>query len=465
MSVPKYDIFSYISPPLSWTAHEWLSEVIMATVHKFFGLTGIVIFFSFMIAVMSSLLFTVLKAHKKDILITVFITAFIIVITRIHWLARPHIFSLLLFLLWYYVLDAYQYREKNYLYLLPLVMLIWVNLHGSFIIAFAMTGFFFFGNFVRMIEPGHNEKVMSGNKAKWLGLIIIICLVVSLVNPYGYHILRFPFQLMSSTFIMNNVSEFVSSPLYRFAPFTIFLYLMIGVFAVSKLRMNLIEVLLIVLFTHLAFYSVRFVPLFAFISAPILLKRLDNLFDNNRFTIFTLIKNVAHKITSIDSSAKGFLWPVIVFSLVCIFWLNGAKKYSFDDKTKPVQASEFLKTERLSGNMFNHREFGDYLIYALWPQYRVFADGRSDMYGEERLKAYFKVERIEPGWREILNQYEINWIIHESNSMLSTVLLEKKDWALIYTDNVANIFMRNTPGNRYIINKYKSIIETVISKQ
>jgi hypothetical protein len=115
--------------------------------------------------------------------------------------------------------------------------------------------------------------------------------------------------------------------------------------------------------------------------------------------------------------------------------------------------------------MFNHREFGDYLIYALWPQYRVFADGRSDMYGEERLKAYFKVERIEPGWHELLNQYEINWIIHESNSMLSTVLLEKKDWALIYTDNVANIFMRNTPGNRYIINKYKSIIETVISKQ
>jgi len=460
MSVPKYDIFSYISPPLPWTVHEWLSEVIMATVHEFFGLTGIVIFFALMIALLLSLLLKVMKSHKKDILISVFITAFVVVISRIHWLARPHIFSLLLFLLWYYVLDSYQNRGKNYLYVLPAVMLLWVNLHGSFIIAFVMTGIYFFANVIKMLASEKNGKVIWWNKAKWLGLVMIICLVVSFVNPYGYKILSFPFQLMSSTFIMNNVSEFISSPLYRLIPFTYFLYLLITIFAVSKLRLNIIEALLIVLFTHMALYSVRFVPLFAIISAPIVLKHVDKLFIETQWKPVMFLKNISNRVAVIDAGSKGNIWPIVAFIAVFIFCSNGTIKYSFDSKIKPIQAIEFLNTEKLPGNMFNHREFGDYIIYALWPQYHVFADGRSDMYGEERLKEYFKVERIEPGWREVLNKYEINWIIHETNSMLSTFLLEREDWKIIYADKVASIFVRNTPENQYIINKYANVEET-----
>src|SRR5919204_454913 len=56
-AIPNHDIFSYISPPLPWVAHEWLSEVIMALVHRFSGLTGIVIFFSFLIGVAYFVLF------------------------------------------------------------------------------------------------------------------------------------------------------------------------------------------------------------------------------------------------------------------------------------------------------------------------------------------------------------------------------------------------------------------------
>jgi hypothetical protein len=83
------------------------------------------------------------------------------------------------------------------------------------------------------------------------------------------------------------------------------------------------------------------------------------------------------------------------------------------------------------------------------------------MYGEERLKEYCKVERIEPGWNKVLSKYKINWIIHESNSMLSAFLLEREDWKIIYADKVASIFVRNTPENQYIINKYAYVEEMV----
>ena len=57
LSIPKQDIFSFLTPPLPWTAHEWLSEVIMAIVHRAFGLTGVVIFFSLIISLVYYLMF------------------------------------------------------------------------------------------------------------------------------------------------------------------------------------------------------------------------------------------------------------------------------------------------------------------------------------------------------------------------------------------------------------------------
>src|SRR5919106_4492653 len=117
-TVPKYDIFSYIGPPLPWMAHEWLSEVIMALIHKVSGLTGIVIFFSFLIALAYLLLFRFAQSLKYDFTMTALIVLLATVSSSIHWLARPHIFSLILTIVWYAILDNYQYKGINRLYLL-----------------------------------------------------------------------------------------------------------------------------------------------------------------------------------------------------------------------------------------------------------------------------------------------------------------------------------------------------------
>ena len=112
LSIPRQDIFSFHAPPLPWTAHEWLSEVIMAIVHRSFGLTGIVIFFSLIISLVYSLFFKILKVND-DIVLSVFFALLVLSSSHIHWLARPHIFSLLLMIIWYYVLDEYQYKDRN----------------------------------------------------------------------------------------------------------------------------------------------------------------------------------------------------------------------------------------------------------------------------------------------------------------------------------------------------------------
>jgi len=135
----------------------------------------------------------------------------------------------------------------------------------------------------------------------------------------------------------------------------------------------------------------------------------------------------------------------------------GKMEYKFDEKKLPVDAVQFMKKEKISGNMFNNDEFGDYIIYAAWPEYKVFFDGRSDMYGVKRMKEYIKVARIEQAWDDVLKKYNINWIIYNANSSLSQFLLERDDWKLIYADKVADIFVRNTPENQSLITKYPDV--------
>ena len=90
--------------------------------------------------------------------------------------------------------------------------------------------------------------------------------------------------------------------------------------------------------------------------------------------------------------------------LVAVLATGNIIRYEFNAKTKPVAAVEFLKNEHIKGNMFDNDEFGDYIIYEAWPEYKVFVDGRSDMYGVDIMKEYLKVVSIKPGWDEVFKK-------------------------------------------------------------
>jgi hypothetical protein len=457
LSVPKHDIFSYISPALPWTAHEWLSEVIMALIHEISGLTGVVIFFAFLIALTYYFLFRLLKSYNVNFLGTVLVILLAIKSSQIHWLARPHIFSLPLTIIWYYLLDDYQYKGRNRLFLLPLIMLLWVNLHGGFIIGIILTIIYMSGNLFYLIFSEDNMKGEYRKRAKTLGLAAVGCLIAALINPYGYSILLFPFSLTSNRIIMNSIQEFLSPNFHDPLFFKYLLFLLIAVLAVSKKVLNAVELMLVLLFTYMALYSMRYIPLFAIITAPLLVQRIDLLIRRWRGKLAAFFEKREERIRVIDASAKGFFWPAAALLLVVFLVANGTLGYTFDGKIKPVAAVQFIKNEHLDGHMFDNDEFGDYIIYAAWPEYKVFFDGRSDMYGAKRVEEYSQVAGIKPEWRHVLDKYKVDWIIFDAHSPLSLFLMENPDWKLIYADKVADIFVKNTPANEKLIKKYSDV--------
>ena len=240
-------------------------------------------------------------------------------------------------------------------------------------------------------------------------------------------------------------------------PFKYLLLLMIATFAVSKIKTNWIELLLILMFLNMSLYSVRYIPLFSIIVAPILLKQIGPLLEKSNGKLGKFFKKRADNISELDASARGYLWPVFSVVLVVVLAAGNIISYKFDAKTKPVAAVEFLKKEPLKGNMFDNDEFGDYIIYAAWPEYKVFVDGRSDMYGVDIMKEYLKVITIKPGWEEVLQKYDVKWIIYNANSALSLFLMERDEWELIYADKVANIFVKDIPEYQYLIEKYPDV--------
>jgi hypothetical protein len=453
-AVPKTDIFSLWMPALRWTAHEWLSEVVMAVVHNHAGLIGIVVLFSLTIATTYVLLFQILRGDSQDILLSLLLTVVATITSSIHWLARPHIFSLLLTVIWYSILNRFQYRGKNQLFILPLLMLLWVNLHGGYIFGLMVLLVYFLGNLAGLYAGDKSGAQECIRKLKSIAITLAVCLLASLCNPNGYHILIFPFALASDPFLMNNVMEFLSPNFHEPLIFKYLLLASIALFALSRVTLKSIELGLVILTTYMALYSARYIPLYAIITAPILLRLLDRLKHDLPLNAMNWLARRSAGFSVIDGRSRGYLWVTVGIIVVLTLAHMSNLHTEFDDKRFPTKAVDFIMSEHISGNIFNNEEFGDYIIYKAWPKYRVFFDGRSDMYGSILGGEYLKVAGTLPGWQDVLKKRQVDWVFFNTGSMLSSALNTNPAWQLIYSDPVASIFVRDKPDYQHLIAKY-----------
>jgi len=237
-------------------------------------------------------------------------------------------------------------------------------------------------------------------------------------------------------------------------PFELLLLTTIAIFAVSGSKLDVIQLSLIMLFGHMALFSSRHIPLFAFIAGPVLVKQAQLAFESLDGRLMATLKRRMENLAAVNRSTVRFFWPAVGLVAVLALVIAGAIKHDFDGKYVPTKAVAFIQREFITGNIFNNDEFGDYIIYAAWPRYRVFIDGRTDMYGASRVKEYLTLSHAREGWESLIEKYQFTWVFHEPTSMLSKILLERTDWRLVYSDKVANIFVKSLPQHENLIAKY-----------
>jgi hypothetical protein len=455
--VPAQDLFSFHFPPLKWTAHEWLSEVLLAAIHNISGLTGVVISFAALLSATYWLLYLNLSRYSKNVILVILTTILAIATSSTHWLVRPHVFSLLLTTFWYCMLDRFQYENRATLTFLPLLMLLWVNLHGGFFFGVVLLCLYLVGNLLSGFFAPSQDAINYRAKARKLLACLILTIVACGVNPIGFKILLFPLRVTSDSFIMDGVVEFMSPNFHETLPFMYMLLSTIGALALSRATLNPIQCALLLLVCYMALYSARYISLFAIIAAPLLLESCNRALDTLPEPVRKFIQRRNTNLSLIDRKVQGYVWPTAIVSLVIGLAVSGVLRFAFDEKRFPVAAVEFINRESITGKMFNNDEFGDYIIFKAWPRYRVFIDGRSDMYGRKWGEMYLKVASVQPGWDELLEQSNITWTIFDTYSPLTAALRSKTDWQAIYSDDVATIFLKKTADHRSLLAKYARV--------
>jgi hypothetical protein len=338
-------------------------------------------------------------------------------------------------------------------------MLLWVNLHGGFISGFILILIYLIGNSLKFFLLREGGKELYKQKTKVLILILFTCLFVSLINPYGLEVMLYPIKLISQKSIIDHIAEFQSPNFHHLLllPYKYFLLLMILVIGILKKNLDVIEILLIILFANMAFFSQRFILLFCIVVAPIFVRNAQWILNQRKSRFVDVFQKKSNDIYLVDASGSGYLWLALGILILTLAVATNRIEHKFDESRKPVEAVNFLKKVSLKGNMFNDDEFGDYIIYSAYPQYKVFIDGRVDTYGVDQFKDYMTMFYFKPGWEKIIEKYKINWIILNSDSVLSRYLMERKDWRPIYSDRVANIFVRNISENQDILRDYGDV--------
>jgi hypothetical protein len=240
--------------------------------------------------------------------------------------------------------------------------------------------------------------------------------------------------------------------------------MLIVVLCFSRKRLSLIQIGLVVFWLHISFFSSRNIPLFLFIVTPIIGERLNDILNQlqERTDIKGWVRKtaggfffVSRRLQNIEPGTYSPIYFVISVIAMVLLCFNGGRVLNrniisaqFDSERFPVAATNFIEANQIPGNMFNEYAWGGYLIYRLYPGHKVFIDGRADMYGEPFVKDYFNVIRAESNWSGVLEKNDINWAILPNSSPIATVLRVDDKWKHIYMDDVATIFIRNTPENK-----------------
>ena len=465
-AVTRTDPFSVSTNGKAWYAWEWLYDLSIAAIHARLGLNGIVFFTAVLIAATFALVLRVALATGGSLPVTVALLVLAISASSIHFFARPHVLSWLLVVIWFRILDAHEVATQKYsgIFWLPLLTLIWVNLHGGFLVGFVLLGIYLIVGAVQYFASrSPAEKQTIWQRVKRLGLVATLSLAASLANPYGYKLHVHIYQYLSDRFLMNHIDEFLS-PNFHGMPqkcFAVLLLITIAVLAGARGKIRPSQLLVVIFAVHSGLYASRNLPvssiLLTLVIAPLASERISEAVTGQRIApwlrkCLTGYDSFASRMTGMETRFRGHLWPVAAILLG--LWVSthggwiglrgiGSRQVMnahFREKRFPVQAAEVISQSGLRQPMFAPDYWGGYLIYRLYPQTKVFVDDRHDLYGDQFVKNYLKVILVQPEWEKVLSEDQVNWVLVPTESSLANILKLSPRWKAIHEDKTAVLF-------------------------
>ncbi|MGA2020375.1 MAG: hypothetical protein ABSH02_07285 [Candidatus Sulfotelmatobacter sp.] len=480
-TIPRVDPFSSTMAGQPWFAWEWLYDALVGWLDRAAGLNGVVFFTASIIALTFSWAFRLLMRRGTNFLVALILVLLATSASMIHFLARPHVVSWLLTVACFWILESSDKQQPNAgkrapswsLWLLPPLLVVWVNVHGGFLVAFALLGIYWLSavwQWFRLTEDRFEpvlQKIRAGKRARDLALVGIVSALTTLINPYGWRLHLHIYRYLSNRFLMDHIDEFQSPNFHGVAQkcFAVLLMLTLIVVAaksrqaspVQPIGVQSSEALIVLFAVYSGLYASRNIPVSALLLILVIGPQLSNALETFAATLSkrridssspgAASPHFLQRMQVIESSLYGHIWPIVAILLTCWIAFHAGKlgtkplmNAHFDTKRFPVGAASYLEQRNVQGPIFTPDFWGGYLIYRLYPRTKVVIDDRHDFYGEQFLKSYLRTMHVEPAWKDFLDQHDVRYIVVPKDSALANILLETPAWQSIYSDNVASAF-------------------------
>ena len=445
-SIPRTDPFSYTRSGAPWVAHEWLTEFFLFQLEQRAGWAGLIVTFA---AVVAAALFLLYLRCRCDPYIAGPLLLLAAWATAPLWGVRPQVLSFLLSSLWLLILERAGRRPKLLWWTLPL-MLLWVNLHAGFALGLALSALFLAGESIER-ALGLRPQGSAPGLGKAALILLLDGLIVPL-NPNGLRLFSYPIETLRSAAMQNYIAEW-ASPNFHHAEYWPFLLLVLATFSALSWsrdpeRPRDLGLLVVSLFAALG--SVRLIPLFVLVAVPILCQRLGNW------------RRRSPRHLPSRPPANLLLNGAVVVAMAAFAGTHTARVVEQQGEAEvahfPTGAVRFLQAHPPSGPIFNHYDWGGYLIWKLYPAIRVFVDGRADLYGQPLLDQFADTYRFQGNWREPIDRWGITTVLVPPDSALAVGLRMVPGWKIAFEDNKAVILVTAAPPVQAETNATRSAI-------
>ncbi len=421
-SVPRSDMFSFTSAGEPWVDHEWLSQVLMYGIDSSLGYAALFAAMFGMGLAALALTYKLLREQSVGPMQALMLCVVPAVFGAINWPARPSMFTV--FFCVYLLVELCRARDqRRSLWHLPVLMALWTNLHGGYVLGLALLGAFALSQFA---DRRGDPKATPWRHA---AAVLAVSFAATAVNPYTYQMWLYPLSYFHGDNASLQLIDEWQSPDFHQARNALLALALLSTMAigVSPRRFDVWRSLVIVMFGALVLQSMRHQPLFALVWAVLmgltLAERHAWFRSNSRrpsepFALNwgILLGGIAALATVIAIAPQGLHVREPATS--------GAYQY-------PVQSAAYVAALDDRVHVFNEYAWGGYLIRQWYPAHQVFIDGRADVHGA--LVGRYADAQAGNGWEALFAEYDVDLALIRPGGVLDAKLRDAGWKSLIRT--------------------------------
>ncbi|MGO4711309.1 hypothetical protein [Bradyrhizobium sp. 2TAF24] len=421
-AVPYVDIYSLTKAGQPWMSSSWLSQVLFAAAYAVAGWSGVILLCALALSLAVTVLTRVL-GQRLPPTYACFVATMAFTLSSFHFFARPHVLAMPVMVAWGAGLIAAADRaERPSWRLLPLLVL-WTNLHGSFVFGVMLVGPIALDALWH--APSERRRQLF---AQW-AVFGLCCLAACCVTPYGWNSLLAAHRILDLGELLRVISEWRPVDVSVFVMFEGALLALIGAALYFGVRLPPTRILLALGLLHMALAHMRNIEVFVLLLPIVALTPVADQFG-------LALRPEAR------SSRFGLL-PATAVAAIALCLFATVRDIRVPEEENYASAVAALR-EHNARRVFNDYGFGGYMI---WVGMKPLIDGRAELYGERFALDHWNALLLKDpdAFFRIVETYDLDAAVFYAGTPLGLLMEHVEGWKKVFSNDLAVVYVRTGP--------------------